>query len=167
MKKPKALRAWLLKGLPDLGGEAERLQLFVDQGRVVATTNPAAPVGFEYRYSLNVVLQDFAGDEDALFVLLAVWLRTHQPELLNGRSDGPSLAFEVDNLGQDKVDLSIDLALTEAVTTRLREDGKFDIVHLDEPGDPQGPFEGADPPPPLAALYLSGQILLPDEIEGA
>lgn len=167
MKKPAALRAWLVQGLPELGSEAERLQLFVDRGRLVATRAPG-PVGFEYRYTLNVVCQDFAGDEDALFVLLLVWLRTHQPDILDGRdAEGPPLQFVADNLGQDKVDLSIDLPLTEAVTTRPRDDGAFDIVHLDEPGDPMELMDGLEPgtdPPVLAQIYLGGVQLLPDTL---
>lgn len=168
MKKPASLRAWLIEGVPDLAGEAERLQLFVDKGRIVATRREGA-VSFEYRYSLNLVAQDFAGDEDALFVLLLVWLHTHQPDLLDGSDDGPALAFEVDDLGAGKVDLSIDLPLTEAVTTRPRQGGGFDIVHVDEPGDPFGPFDGYDPEagpvPTLAQLYAAGAPLLPDELQ--
>jgi hypothetical protein len=132
MKKPVSLRQALTTALPDLARNPESLLVFVDKGSVIATYVPG--LSFEYSYTLNVILTDYAGDPDTVMVPLLMWVRDNQPELLDNvdmRSDG--ITFEADIVSHDACDLSLTLKLTERVIVAEGDGGRLDIVHVDEP----------------------------------
>ena|GEM_PF-3168560 len=64
MNKPQSLRNALNKAVPYVADNPDRLHLFVDNGAVVATS--ATSISWEYRYTLNVVVTDFTGDQNLL-----------------------------------------------------------------------------------------------------
>ncbi|WFF38041.1 phage tail protein [Moraxella nasibovis] len=131
MKKPNLLRSHLLASLPELAKNPDRLLIFVDEGRMVNTL--ANGLSFEYRYTLNVIITDFAEDMAAVAVALYAWLRDHQSELLanlDKAKDG--VKFVADILDNRKVDLSITLPLTERVIVK-ETDGK---AVFDYPAEP-------------------------------
>lgn len=132
MLKPDSLRAWLTAAIPALAADPAQLQLFVDRGQVVSTGTPG--LAFEYRYTLNLLLTDFAGHPDGLFAPLLAWLGLNQPDLLQriGRT-GDGLAFEADILDNEKVDLSVTFPLSETV------------VAVPRPADAGGGDGGSDP----------------------
>ena len=80
MKKPNQLRKILEQSHPDFVKNPDHLQLYVDGGQIVSTG--AASFSFEYRYTLNVVVTDYAGDIATLIVPMMAYLRTNQPEIL-------------------------------------------------------------------------------------
>jgi hypothetical protein len=79
MKKPESLKALLLASVPGLADKPENLSMFIDKGRIAARLTGS--LSFEYRYTVNVVVQDFAGDVDALFVPL-LFLMRRAPDLV-------------------------------------------------------------------------------------
>ncbi|WP_294275764.1 phage tail protein [uncultured Sphingomonas sp.] len=125
MKKLDALRALLVRAVPALAADPSRLAIFVDRGRVGARTGN---LSFEYRYSVNLVLLDYAGDQDAVIVPIIAWIAEHQPELLQ-RQDSEPFGFESEWLAQDKQDLSITIDLTERVAVQ-RVAGGITTEHL-------------------------------------
>lgn len=133
MKKPTSLRAALTAALPDLAANPEKLHIFVDEGRVIATGGKT--LSFEYQYTVTLIVVDFSGSADAITVPVLAWLRVNQPELFfspDHRHDG--FKFEADILNHSTVDLQIKLPLTERVTVTV--DGpSYRIVHHDEPVD--------------------------------
>lgn len=132
MKKPGSLRQALVAALPYLERNPESLLVFIDKGSVIATYVPG--LSFEYSYTLNVILTDYAGDPDTVMVPLLMWVRENQPELLDNvdlRSDG--ITFEADIINHDACDLSLTLKLTERVVIAESGDGRLDIVHVEEP----------------------------------
>jgi len=137
MLKPQLLRAHLTAANPDLQENPERLQVFADKGRLVATG--AASLSHEYRYTLTVILTDYAGESAAVMVPLLAWVRVHQPDLVNNadmRDKG--IRFEVEFIDQQTVDLSIELDLTERVIVRRMPErpGALEATHIGEPPDP-------------------------------
>ncbi len=137
MNKPDALRAYLTAALPDLEREPERLQVFIDAGKVIATGGRT--LGFEYRYRLNLLFLDFAGHPDEIFVPLLIWLRDSERSLLQSFvSSGEGVRFEAEILDSGKADISVDLDLSEAV--RVTRDGGGDLVvtHVAEPAEDPG-----------------------------
>ena len=64
MNKPQSLRRALNSAVPYVRDNPDKLHLFVDNGTVVATG--AASLSWEYRYTLNVVVVDFSGDQGLL-----------------------------------------------------------------------------------------------------
>lgn len=134
MNKPQSLRSALNKSVPYVAANPDRLHLFVDNGQLVATS--AASMSWEYRYTLNVVVTDFTGDQNLLMAPVLFWLADYQPDALQNSAEREKLfAFEVDILGNDRCDISINLKLTERVITR-EMDGKMTVEAVPEPDVP-------------------------------
>ena len=131
MYKPNSLRQHLAAAIPDLQRDPDRLLVFADEGNVVA--NATASLSFEYRFKLNLIVTDYAGDADAIMVALIAWLKVHQLDLLaNEERRKHGIAFEVDFNNHETVDISIKLDLTERVAVKRGEAGRLDIQHLPE-----------------------------------
>jgi len=138
MKKVDALRDLLVRAVPALAADPSKLAIFVDRGRVGARMGN---LSFEYRYTVNLVLLDYAGDQDAVIVPIIAWIAEHQPELLQ-RQDSEPFGFESEWLAQDKQDLSITIDLTERVVVQ-RVAGGVTTEHLADTL-PHDSFPGAE-----------------------
>ncbi|WP_336748595.1 phage tail protein [Pantoea vagans] len=135
MNKPQSLRSALNKSVPYVADNPDRLHLFVDSGQLVATS--AASLSWEYRYTLNVVVTDFTGDQNLLMAPVLLWLQENQTDALqNSEARERLFSFEVDILGNDRCDISMDLKLTERVIATV-EDGKAHIEAVPEPEAPE------------------------------
>lgn len=88
MNKPQSLRRALNNAVPYVRDNLDKLHLFVDNGSVVATR--AASLSWEYRYTLNVVIVDFSGDQGLLMAPVVAWLMENQPDAIHNRSCGKS-----------------------------------------------------------------------------
>jgi hypothetical protein len=161
MNKPASIRAAIVAALPELKRDPDRLQVYVDKGRVRATGAPGR--SFEYSYNLTLILLDFTGDEDALMVVILGWLAANQADLLqNLETNKEAITFESDILDAGKVDLQLQLPLTERVIVKPRIGGGFDITHPAEPAaDPGfGPWnDDVAEPPGLQELYVDGVLV--------
>lgn len=135
MNKPQSLRSALNRSVLYVAENPDRLHLFVDSGQLVATS--AASLSWEYRYTLNVVITDFTGDQNLLMAPVLLWLRENQPDALqNSEARERLFSFEVDILANDRCDISMDLKLTERVIV-TEEDGKARIEAVPEPDMPE------------------------------
>jgi len=95
MRKPSELRALLEKSVPELQRNPDRLLVFIDGGVIRSTA--VRGLSFQYAYTLNLIVTDFSGDEDAIVVPLIAWLRTNQPDLfMNTKSQEDGIVFEAD-----------------------------------------------------------------------
>ncbi len=131
MKKPSSLRAHLLAAIPALEHNPDRLLIFVENGHIAATYAPA--LSYQYQYQLELVVTDFAGGPEQVMVPLLQWLVRNQPELLANPANRGQIAFEVDVLADDLVDLALKLSLSERVIVTPTADGGFDLQFKDEP----------------------------------
>jgi hypothetical protein len=132
MNKPESLRAYLLAAIPELKRNPDRLLVFVDNGSMRSTAAPG--LSFEYAYSLNIILTDFAGHPDAVAIPLFAWVRANQRELMENLERGrDAIKFEADILDNKKVDLSITLPLTERVIVKRQANGTLQVDHPAEP----------------------------------
>ncbi|OKB67671.1 phage tail protein [Serratia marcescens] len=148
MLKPEQLRAALLKAVPALQQNPERLRLSIANGRVVSTL--AASLSFEYRYQLNLALDGPSTDDDRVIVTVLAWLRNHQPDLLaNPEKRQHDFAFQrdIDTAGQ----LTLQLQLTERILVEQR-DGALHITPLAEPPEPENVVR-------FTQVYLHGELL--------
>ncbi|MGD8107803.1 phage tail protein [Pantoea sp. FN0302] len=140
MNKPQSLRHALNKSVPYVRENPDRLHLFVDNGSLVATS--AASISWEYRYTLNVVVTDFTGDQNLLMAPILYWLRDNQPDALQNPDEREKLfTFEVDILGNGACDLSLNLKLTERVLAR-EVDGQMQVKAVPEPDEPEEYWTG-------------------------
>ncbi|WP_167588446.1 phage tail protein, partial [Escherichia coli] len=72
VNKPQSLRHALNKAVTYVRNNPDKLHLFVDNGSLVATG--ASSMSWEYRYTLNVVIEDFSGDQNLLMAPVLLWL---------------------------------------------------------------------------------------------
>lgn len=160
MNKPESLRAHLLAAIPELKRNPDRLLVFIDNGSLRSTAAPG--LSFEYSYTLNLILTDFAGHPDAVAIPLFAWVLVNQRELMENLERGrDAIKFEADILDNSKVDLSITLPLTERVIVKAQADG---TLHVDHPEEPQ-----LEPYYPAGhwQLYAKGMLIAEwDSIEG-
>jgi len=152
MNKPESLRAHLVAAVPELKRNPDRLLTFVDNGSMRSTAAPG--LSFEYSYTLNIILTDFAGHPDAIAIPLFAWVLVNQRELMENLEKGrDAIKFEADILDNSKVDLSITLPLTERVIVKRLDDGTLQVEHPPEPQleeyFPAGPWQ----------LFGNGELL--------
>lgn len=132
MIKPASLRAAIAAAAPELKTAPDKFLVFVDAGTIVSISTSLP--SFEYRYTLNLILTDFAGDADQVFVSLLAWVRINQSELMdNDTLRKSAITFEVDHLNGDTCDISIKLPLTEAVRVTQDAGGAYQVQHPAEP----------------------------------
>lgn len=131
MKKPADLRAHLTRWVPDLAANPDKLHLFIEKGRLA--TKIGTGLGFEYRYTLQIVITDFAESPDVLSVPMLVWIQTNQPDLLlNTMLRDSTFAFEAEIVDHDKIDIALTLELAERVLVR-QVTGGYECEHIGEP----------------------------------
>lgn len=132
MQKPQQLKDFLISSIPELQINPERLLVFVDEGHLRSTL--ANGLSFEYAYKLTLILTDYAGDLAAISIPLLDWVRVHQSELLaNLDQVKNAISFEAEILANDKVDLVVQLPLTERVIVQRLDDGSINISYPEEP----------------------------------
>jgi hypothetical protein len=135
VNKPQSLRTALNKAVVYVRENPDKLHLFVDKGSLVATG--ASSMSWEYRYTLNVVIEDFSGDQNLLMAPVLLWLMENQPDAINNPELREKLfSFEVDILRNDICDISLDLQLTERIL--VSAEGGTSIVKAEpEPDEPE------------------------------
>jgi hypothetical protein len=132
MIKPESLRAHITAAVPELRRNPEQLLIFIENGTIVSTGSPG--LSFEYRYTLTMILTDFAAHPDSIMVPLLAWLAVHQVELLQNFDKHGAIAFDAEVIANDKIDLSIKIPLTERVGVHPNEAGDgYNVEHYPEP----------------------------------
>lgn len=151
MKKPADLRAHLTRWVPDLARNPEKLQLFIERG--VLATKFGASLAFEYRYTLLILVTDFAESADVLHVPLLAWIQTNQPNLLlDPERRDKAIVFRAEIIDHEKIDIELSLELSERVLVRELPAG-YECEHLGEPPLPD--LSG----PTGWSIYLKGELL--------
>lgn len=136
MNKPDELRKILTKWVPALAKNPEKLTLLVEDGHV-ATRVGSAGLGYEYRYTLSILITEFTDPLDTLVVPIISWLHTAQPDLLlNLDKSAKAIKFQAEFLNNDQTDLLIKLDLTEGVRVTPQAGGGYVCEHLEEPALP-------------------------------
>lgn len=135
MKKPQLLRDHITRACPDLATNPEKLTVFIERGQIVHTGTPA--LSFEYRYTLNIVITDWAGSTDVLVVPIVAWLKRHQPDLFdNPARRERAFRFESEIIDHKTADIGIEIDLTETVAVKGETvDGvnRLTTRHIGEP----------------------------------
>lgn len=132
MLKPDSLRAHLIAALAEFQRDPDKLQIFIKAGSLHGTGVPG--LSFEYRYTLSVLITDYAGHPDGIMVPLLYWVGINQSELLhNADNQRQGIGFEADILDEKRADILIELPLTERVGVHARAGGGYDVEHYEEP----------------------------------
>jgi hypothetical protein len=133
MNKPERFRTALLAALPELANDPQRLSIFVEKGKLVASGTPG--LGWQYSYQLTAVLQDFAGDMDTLAKAIVAWVAVEQPDMLKNSTQAErGIRFECELMTAELADVAIEIDLTEAVYAN--SDGQTFEHPTEPPADP-------------------------------
>lgn len=136
MEKPASLRAEIIKHLPELAENPDKLVMFVENGRVNAHK---ATLSHSTEFTLSVLITDFSGSQDILKTTIIHWLQTHQPDiLLPGHVRSDAFTFDAEILSNGTADLLIRLRLSERTTALLDDNGQ---IHIDHPAEPQHQYD--------------------------
>lgn len=153
MKKPQHLREYLLKAIPDLSPDQDRLLIFANQGSLRSTM--AGGFSFEQSYKLDVIITDYAGDIDVIGVVLFTWIAENQPELMANHEKGKqAITFEAELIDNSKYDINFQIPLTERVVVKKNDDGKLELSY---PGEPQ--YSTFDHPKIISVMDPTGNEL--------
>lgn len=154
MRKLQSLKEHMTAALAHRGtaDNPSDLHLHIPQGSLQATQRPG--LGFSYSYTLVLGVFDYAYSIDEIMIPLMLWVRRWQPELLALTADRGGVAFEVEDLADDKVDVMIRVPITESVGFSERPGGGYDLVRPEEPV----PF-ALEEAEPLHVVYLDDEVI--------
>jgi hypothetical protein len=131
MKKLQSFRDVLLHSCGEIAIDPQKTAIFAERGQVVP--GGAAGDGFEYRYQITAIVQDFAGDVDAVSLAIVRWMRAELPGVLkNPERAERAFRFEVEMITSELVDLQIEVDVEEPVAI----DAAGNITHPPAPGEP-------------------------------
>ncbi|HGJ5877299.1 MAG TPA: phage tail protein [Arsenophonus sp.] len=134
MKKLNQLRDHLSQHVPFLNNNPELMTVFVENGHVIATM--ALSIFFECRYTMNIIIERFGGDQDILMAVLVDWIRQYQPELFaNPERRQHDFRFEMDLIDNQTAHISIEIDLTERVLVKTKGDKQV-VEAIAEPDNP-------------------------------
>ena len=153
MKKPNSLRDHLLNAVPELKRNPDRILIHTESGKI--RCNGLTALSFEYEYELNLILQEYSGDLDAVMIPLFDWIRTNQNELLlNLDKSKDAFKYETVILSNNSVDLLLTMPLSERVIVKKNDDGSITTTF---PPEPQ--YEEILEPKNLKLLNSTGEII--------
>lgn len=134
MLKPNHIREIITRANPYLKRDPDKLQVFLDEGRIAC--RGANSLSYEYAYTLNVIVQDYPHHADRIIIPLLAYLRAQQPELFENRDNSDQvIRFDAEFLNHKTLDLSIQVDLTERVLVKQTEGG----LEASYPGEPEHP----------------------------
>ena len=137
MLKPDHIREVITRANTYLRRDPDKLHVFLDSGNIAC--RGAKNLSYEYRYTLNIIVQDYPNHADQIVIPLLAYLRAQQPELFENREKSDQvIRFEAEILNNATIDLSIQVDLTERVIVSPSENG-FSASYVGEPEHPEFP----------------------------
>ncbi len=139
MLKPNSIRDIVVRANPYLSQDPEKLHVFLEGGEIACTG--AKSLSFEYRYVLNIIVQDYPHHANQIIIPVLAYLRKNQPELFeNPEKSGDVIQFEAEILSVDAIDLSLKVNLTERVIVKDDREN-FEAYHVGEGEHPYYPSQ--------------------------
>lgn len=112
----------------------------IENGHVIATVVPS--ISFEYRYTINLIIELFGGNQDILMAVLMDWIRQYQPKLFaNSDRRQQDFRFEIDFIDNKTAHISIEIDLSERLLVKT-DDGKQVVEAIPEPDNPFDKWPG-------------------------
>ena len=132
MKKPQALREYLLKSLPDLPIDQDRLRIVADQGSMQCLLTSG--YSFEMSYKLEILLTECVIEPEVIALVIFTWLKEQQSELMaNHAKSKEAITFETEIIDNEKSDIYFSINLSERIIVEKNDDGQLSISYPDEP----------------------------------
>jgi len=130
LNKIASLRQALIETNTYFATAPETLHVYAEEGTVHANLKPG--LHFAYAYTIRVLVTDFPGHPDSLFVPLIGWVKRHQPDLLQNPAQENSIRFEIELQSATTADIAISLPVSESVVVK-NLDGVLQGYHKPDP----------------------------------
>ncbi|WP_313378645.1 phage tail protein [Achromobacter insolitus] len=145
MRKARELREFLTRAVPLFEAEPDRLQVFIDKGKLIATGVPG--LSHEYRFTLSIIITDFTGEADTVMLPVLAWMLINQADAFaTPEQRENALSFMVDFNNSESMDIEIQAQITERVTVQATPNQGYAVQHQTEPIDEWEPAAGAPLP---------------------
>ena len=132
MKKPQLLREYLLKALPELPTDQDRLRIVADQGSMQCLLT--AGYSFEMSYKLEILFTYCVIEPEVIAMVIFTWLKEHQSELMaNHAKSKEAITFESEIIDNEKSDIYFSINLTERVIVEKNDNGQLVLSYPTEP----------------------------------
>lgn len=133
MKKLNQIRKVLEKSNPFFLKNPDRLQLWIEDGKVIRTGTDN--LSFYFEYSLNIVVTDYPDDIATLTVPILSYLQINQPELFQNKQLRESaVKFTPDFNNNNTADIHFEISpMTERVLVTDKKDDSVIIDYKPEP----------------------------------
>lgn len=123
MKKLQDLRSYLQSKIPELARGPDRLLTFVEDGKI--TVFPGDNYSHKYIMPVVIIVTDWAHSTDDIILPVIEWLMVREP----GFDPEESIKFEAEIIDKEKVDIRLDINITERVIVTF-ENGQRTIEHV-------------------------------------
>lgn len=131
MRKAIELREYLAQHVPALRRHPDRLHCLIPKGSVAIKRGASS--SYEYRYTLEILAEDYSDPADTLIVPLIAWIDTNQPDLIdNIDKRDKAIGIEAEIISHSAADILISLELSERVIVTPSAAG-YDCEHVGEP----------------------------------
>lgn len=133
MKKPNQIRNVLEKSDRFFVKNPDKLQLWIEDGKVIRTGTEN--LSFYFAYTLNIVVTDYPDDIAKLTVPILSYLQINQPELFQNKDRRESaVRFTPDFNNNHTADIHFEIGpITERVLVTDKRDDSVQISYKAEP----------------------------------
>lgn len=129
MLKAQKLRETITAHQPYLSQQPDRLNVFIDKGRVIGLGQKN--YSFDYEYDAIAVITSFTGNIDQLTLPVFIFMCEHMPDVMSNHDKAKqAIKFEAEIINGDTVDLAITVTLRETVRVVRNPDGSYSAEHL-------------------------------------
>lgn len=119
--------------IPYFKQNPDNLQLFYTDGKLTSTG--AKSLSYECAYTLEMIVTDYKGSPDILFLAIQDFIRTEQSDLIYNPDKQNDITFEIEPLNNETYDIAIRIPLTERVIVK-NNDKTLEVYHAPEPQIP-------------------------------
>lgn len=124
MIKLRSLRAHLLKALPALRHDPDRLLTFVENGAI--QFHRGQHLSHQYSVPARIVILEHSGELDEIIIPMLQWLSRYQPDL----EPAEAVRFDAELLSNHAWDISLEVTLTERVVAIVNcDEGRIEVEH--------------------------------------
>ncbi|MGJ8526861.1 hypothetical protein LMG33818_002624 [Halomonadaceae bacterium LMG 33818] len=132
MKKLFALRQHIIKSLPNLNTDPDRLLSFIEDGSVKFYRGPN--LTHQWNFTAQFILVEFAMDVDVLIVAIVQWLAVYEPDV----DPEQAIQVEAELTSETSCDLILRITLSERVIVTVNKDkqqleAKHTMPRFEEP----------------------------------
>lgn len=126
MDKLTSLKQHLIDRVPGLKDHPGDLHVFADEGAIIGDFS--STLSFSYQWQTTLIITDYHGHPDHLFLNLILWLQQNQRDLKQN-----DINFIIDPLDSDRFDIRCTFPTDQRVIVSVDNDGNYNTEHPPEP----------------------------------